>query len=91
MPPVLVSKVAPSYSPDASSGAIEGSVVLGFEVSVAGVAQDIRIIRSLDPGLDQSAIRALQKWRFRPATRNGKAIAFQTKAEIAFHLLPQRK
>ena len=45
------------------------------------------MVKSLDAGLDLSAIEAVGKWRFKPATQDGKAVAFQATIEVSFKLL----
>jgi TonB family protein len=38
-------------------------------------------------GLDQKAIEAVEKWRFRPGQKDGKAVATQATIEVSFRLL----
>lgn len=64
--PTLVTQIRPTYATDALRNRIQGSVTLEAVVRRDGVADAIRVIRSLDPGLDAQAIRALGQWRFRP-------------------------
>ena len=53
-----------------------------------GSIGEVRIIRSLDRnlGLDEQAIKAVKRWRFRPATRLGKAIPIFVSIEMTFSL-----
>jgi outer membrane biosynthesis protein TonB len=51
------------------------------------MAHDIRVTRSLDPGLDASAIRSIMAWRFQPGTKNGKPVPVQAKIDVNFRLL----
>jgi TonB family protein len=37
--------------------------------------------------LDEKAIEAVSKWRFRPAMKGGKAVAVQAQVEVNFRLL----
>jgi TonB family protein len=82
--PKLVYRIEPEYTDSARDANINGTVVLGLEVSKAGKAENIRIIRSLEDSLDQSAIRALQKWRFEPATKSD-GTPVRVKSVIEFH------
>lgn len=59
-------------------------VVLWLVVNESGEPQDMKIIRSLQPELDKAAIEAVTKWRFKPATLNGKAIKVQINVEVNF-------
>jgi TonB family protein len=64
--PTLVTQIRPTYTTDALRNRIQGSVTLEAVVRRDGQADAIRVIRSLDPGLDAQAIQALRQWRFRP-------------------------
>jgi outer membrane biosynthesis protein TonB len=44
-------------------------------------------VRPLGLGLDEKAIEAVQKWRFRPGYLNGKAVAVAATVEVNFRLL----
>jgi TonB family protein len=48
-----------------------GLCLLGVTIAANGVAQDIHVVRSLDPELDNNAIEAVKSWRFKPALRDG--------------------
>jgi TonB family protein len=46
------------------------------------------VTRSLDGvlGLDQAAIEALEQWRFKPGTKDGKAVDVHVHVELTFTL-----
>jgi predicted DNA-binding protein with PD1-like motif len=48
------------------------------------------VLRPLGSGLDEKAIEAAMKWRFRPALQDGKPVAATTNVEIDFRLSPER-
>ena len=52
-----------------------------------GIPQDIRIVRSLGLGLDQKAIEAVQKWRFKPGQKDGQPVPVSAAIEVNFRLL----
>jgi TonB family protein len=85
--PALISKVEPAYTQEARAAKINGTVVLYVEVAVDGVAQNIRVLRKLDPGLDQKAIEAVSKWRFRPGMKDGEPVTVAAQVEVNFRLL----
>ena len=62
-------------------------MVLYVEVDTAGKARNLRVIRSLGLGLDEKAIEAVQKWRFRPGQRNGQPVIVAATIEVNFRLL----
>jgi TonB family protein len=84
---VLISKVEPEYSEEARRAKFSGSVLLSVVVDVNGIPRDIRVVRTLGLGLDEKAIEAVQRWRFRPGMRRGKAVAVQALVDVSFRLL----
>jgi len=84
--PVVIHKVEPEYTEAARSGHLEGTVVLYAEVWPDGTAHDFRVVRSLDPGLDQKAIQAVTKWKFRPAMKDGVPVKVAATFEVNFKM-----
>jgi protein TonB len=67
MAPRVIREVKPTYTNEALSQKIQGTVVLELVVRADGRPSDIRVIRALDPGgLDEQAIIAASQWRFDP-------------------------
>jgi hypothetical protein len=48
--------------------------------------QDIRITKSLDTGLDQNAIDAINQYRFKPGMKEGEPVPVMLHVEIRFKL-----
>ena len=86
-PPALLYKVDPEYSEEARKAKYSGIVILSVLVDTSGRAQDIKVIKALGLGLDEKAMEAVSKWRFRPATKNGQPITVTTQAQVDFRLL----
>lgn len=84
--PRVLSKVDANYTQEARDAKIEGTVVVDVEVHPDGKAHNLKVERTLDPGLDRSALDAISAWRFQPATKNGKPIAVKATIEINFKL-----
>ena len=72
--PRVVTQVKPTYTNDALAQRVQGTVVLEFIVQSNGLPSDIRVIRSLDPGLDEQAIIAASQWRFEPGRLAGRPV-----------------
>jgi len=85
--PVPVFKPEPEYSEEARKAKWQGAVLLELVVDADGVPQNIKVIRSLGLGLDQKAIEAVQKWRFKPGQKDGKAVPVSANIEVNFRLL----
>ena len=86
-PPILLSKREPEYSEEARKAKYQGTVILSVEVDTDGVPQNIRVIRSIGLGLDEKAIEAVQRWKFKPGTQDGNPISMRTEVEVQFRLL----
>ena len=85
-PPQVVKSPPPNYSKEARKKKIEGTAVLWLIVGADGLPRNIRVARSLGYGLDEEAIKAVQKWRFRPSTVDGHPVAVQINVEVSFRL-----
>jgi TonB family protein len=85
--PSLLFKVEPEYSEEARKAKFQGTVVLFVVVDEKGLPQQLRILRPLGLGLDEKAIEAVKKWRFKPGVKDGKAVAVQATIEVNFRLL----
>jgi len=85
--PVPIYKIEPEYSEEARKAKYSGTVLLSVIIDANGNTRDIHVIRPLGLGLDEKAIEAVSKWRFRPAMRNGKPVAVQAQVEVNFRLL----
>jgi protein TonB len=73
--PVSVVKFDPAYPGYALQRAIEGYVILEFAVDRSGATRDIRVIEAEPAGVfDEAAARAVARYKYQPATRDGKAV-----------------
>ena len=82
---VPISTPAPEYPREASMAGITGYVVVVFTLSVEGVPQDISILESSPPRVfDQSARRAVMRWRFQPVVIGGQAVERKVQRRIDF-------
>lgn len=75
------------YPQNAIDGQIEGRVVLQFVVDKAGKVGNIRVVRSIDPALDQAAIdvvRALPDWK--PGMQDGQPVNVRYTLPVSFKL-----
>ncbi len=86
--PQVVKQVAAQYTSEAMRQMIEGEVVLDVVVKSDGEVGDVTVKQSLDAvyGLDQEAIKAMKQWRFKPGTKDGKAVAVRVDVKMRFTL-----
>jgi TonB family protein len=45
-----------------------------------------KVTRPLGKGLDEKALEAVRRWKFKPATYNGEPVPVQVQAEVTFRL-----
>jgi TonB family protein len=80
-------KPDPEFSEEARKAKLQGTIVLEADVELDGKAHRVKVRNGLGLGLDEKAIEAVQKWRFRPAQRNGKSVVVRATIYINFRLL----
>ncbi|MEP6961244.1 MAG: energy transducer TonB [Acidobacteriota bacterium] len=85
--PVPISKPEPEYSEEARKAKHQGEVLLSVIVDEKGIPQKVIVTRKLGLGLDEKAIEAVMKWRFKPGMKDGKPVAVQATIAVTFHLL----
>ena len=77
----------PSYTQQARDARIEGVILLEGIIRKDGRVTDLKILKGLGYGLDQSAIETLSReWQFEPSTLNGQPVNVQAKLEVSFRL-----
>ena len=69
--PVLLNNVDAGYTDEARRAHLQGKCLLSLLVDAQGNPQDIKVVRPLGKGLDENAIEAVRKYRFKPAMKNG--------------------
>lgn len=85
-PPVPIRNVRPDYTREALLRQLEGEVVLEVVVRRDGSVDQIRVRRSLDPGLDGKAMEAARQWRFIPGKLKGQPVDVVVDIVVAFKL-----
>ena len=85
-PVEVLFKPTPAYTAEARQLGIEGDVLLDVEFSSAGGIRVLRVVRGLGYGLDESAIRAAEQIRFKPAQDSGRSVDCRATVNIVFRL-----
>ncbi|HEX5217691.1 MAG TPA: energy transducer TonB [Vicinamibacterales bacterium] len=86
IPPELLSVVQAEPTDMATMMKIQGSVDIDFVIGTDGTVARARVARSLDPlyGLDERAIAAVKKWKFKPARQSGEAVPVAVSVTLVF-------
>jgi protein TonB len=85
--PVLLYSIDPEFSDEARRAKYQGSVTVSIIVDVHGNPQNPRVTHPLGMGLDEKAIEAIMKYKFKPALKDGKTpVPVVMNVLIDFHL-----
>jgi protein TonB len=84
--PTTISRVEPQYTELARKARIEGIVIIEAIINTNGDVTDVRVLKPLPLGLDQSALEAVKRWRFKPGTLNGQPVPVIYNLTINFRL-----
>jgi TonB family protein len=76
----------PKYSRNARNQKIEGTVTLSMIIGTDGKPHDVKLVKSLEPSLDAIAIEGVKKWKFAPATKDGRPVAVEMRLDVDFKL-----
>jgi len=79
-------KPNPVYTNEARQLRLEGEVLLEVMFGANGQLHVNRLVRGLGHGLDEAAIDAANKMRFKPALRNGQAVDSTAIVHVKFQL-----
>ena len=85
-PKPLYTQAEAEYAPGPRLRKIQGNVFLSLIVNADGTVRDPKVTQSLDKDLDKKALECVAKWKFEPATKDGKPVAMRVAVEVNFHL-----
>ena len=86
-PPQPLSSIRPVYPEIAQEAGIEGTVVVQVFVDKKGRVQDTLILKGIpNTGLDEAAVTAIKKTRFRPEKQRERAVGVWISIPVNFRL-----
>ncbi|MEG9432656.1 TonB family protein [Terriglobus sp. ADX1] len=84
-PPKLVYMVNPEFPKEFHTPEFSGGeCVIGLVVEATGIPNDVHVVRSLGKAFDDSALKAVQQYRFQPAMREGHPVAVALNIAVNF-------
>jgi protein TonB len=84
---VALNSVTAEYSKEARKAHYQGVCLLRLVVDAQGNPQNPRVIRALGMGLDEKAIEAVRRYKFKPAMKDGTTpVPVMIMMEINFRL-----
>ena len=85
-PVEITFKPNPVYTDEARSLKLEGEVLLEVSFGANGALHVNRVVRGLGHGLDEAAIAAANKMRFKPAMRGGQPVDSTAIVHVMFQM-----
>ena len=81
----LLKRVDPVYPELARRARVSGIVILQVTVDEEGNVSEVRVLRG-HPLLDDSAVRAVQQWKYTPTRLNGEPVPVIAMVTVIFNL-----
>jgi protein TonB len=93
--PILIFKVDPEWTKDARKMKIQGLMLVNLIVDEKGKPTNVHVLRSITGTvpeelraaalpLDQKAVDAVSRYRFKPGSCNGKIVPVEMNVEVNF-------
>jgi protein TonB len=84
--PVAIVSPEAEFSDEARRAKYQGICMISIIVDAHGYPQNPRVVRSLGMGLDEKALDAVRRYRFKPAMKDGRPVAAMITVEVDFRL-----
>jgi TonB family protein len=84
--PAPLNSIEALFSDEARRKGISGVCLVSLVVDTDGMPRNVRVIRTLGYGLDQKAVDAARRYRFKPAMRKGTPVPVLITVEVNFRL-----
>ena len=84
--PVPIYTPEAEFSDEARRQKTQGACTISVIIDAQGNPRDPRVVQPVGYGLDQKALDAVMRYRFKPARRDGKPVAVRIAVMVNFHL-----
>jgi TonB family protein len=85
-PPKLVQRFEPAYPAEVQKARVEGVAIVEAVISAAGNVEDPKLLKSPNRELGESALHAISRWKYRPATVDGDPVPIYLTVTTTFSL-----
>ncbi len=85
-PPRKIAGEFARYPEVARKRKVSGVVTVSMVISEAGIPEELQVVESAGPLLDQVVLDAVSRWRFEPASRGGRPVRLRYRARQHFRL-----
>jgi TonB family protein len=83
--PKMLSEIQIKYPAEAKKAGITGKIIIKVLISKTGLVLESEMVKSI-PGLDEAAIEAIKKVRFKPGKFEGKPVEVWIRIPISFEI-----
>jgi TonB family protein len=84
--PALIFAPEAEFSDEARRSRYQGICLVSLIVDAHGNPQNPRVVQRLGMGLDEKALEAIQKYKFKPGTKDGKPVPVRVTIEVDFRM-----
>jgi len=84
--PALIFAPEAEFSDEARRNKYQGVCMVSIIVDTHGNPQNVHVIRALGMGLDERAVEAIRRYRFKPGTKDGKPVPVMITVRVDFNL-----
>lgn len=81
--PMALERVPPVYSAEMREKRLEGTVMIQALVGTHGEVLEVKVTKSI-PGLDDAAVAAVKRWKFKPALTDGRPVVVWVGVPVKF-------
>jgi protein TonB len=82
---MVIDRITPVYPPIARAAGVQGTVVLEATISTSGTIKNLRVVAG-PLMLQQAAIDAVSRWRYRPYLLSGQPVEVETTVSVVFSM-----
>jgi TonB family protein len=83
--PVVIDSPQPASIHEAGGARIKGVVMLEVVIAADGTVNSAKVQMDPDKRLAEAAVDTVKKWKFKPATKDGRPVWCRLIVEITFH------
>jgi TonB family protein len=87
-PPVPISMARPQFPFEMRRKGVEGEVTVEFTIAVDGRVRGAKVVEATHKDFHRSALAAVESARFKPATKQGQAVAVRVRMPLYYRLGP---
>lgn len=84
--PMLLDKIVPDYPEIARRARLECVVIMEARIDKRGNVVDLQVLRPCGLGLTESALKAVEKWKYAPTMVNGRPVEIVLTVTVTFQL-----